>query len=44
MPFIVTAGADTLDGGASLPMSRGPALALLGIDEPAEMTGRSLLG
>jgi 2,3-bisphosphoglycerate-independent phosphoglycerate mutase len=44
VPFIVTAGADALDGEGILADVAPTALALLGIDQPTEMTGRSLLG
>ena len=44
VPFIVTAGADALDGEGILADVAPTALALLGIDQPDEMTGRSLLG
>ncbi len=44
VPFIVTAGADKLDGEGILADVAPTALALLGIEQPAEMTGRSLLG
>ena len=45
VPFIVTAGADgELDGEGILADVAPTALALLGIEQPAEMTGRSLLG
>ena len=44
VPFIVTAGADALDGEGILADVAPTALALLGIEQPAEMTGRSLLG
>jgi 2,3-bisphosphoglycerate-independent phosphoglycerate mutase len=43
VPFIVTAGADALDGEGILADVAPTALALLGIEQPAEMTGRSLL-
>ena len=44
VPFVVTAGADALDGEGILADVAPTALALLGIEQPAEMTGRSLLG
>ena len=44
VPFIVTAGADALDGEGILADVAPTALALLGIEQPAQMTGRSLLG
>jgi 2,3-bisphosphoglycerate-independent phosphoglycerate mutase len=44
VPFIVTAGADALDGEGILADVAPTALALLGIAQPEEMTGRSLLG
>jgi 2,3-bisphosphoglycerate-independent phosphoglycerate mutase len=44
VPFIVTAGADSLDGDGILADVAPTALALLGIEQPSEMTGRSLLG
>ncbi len=45
VPFIVTAGtAAALDGKGILADVAPTALALLGIEQPAEMTGRSLLG
>jgi 2,3-bisphosphoglycerate-independent phosphoglycerate mutase len=44
VPFIVTAGADALDGEGILADVAPTALALLGIEQPAAMTGRSLLG
>ncbi len=43
VPFIVTAGADRLDGEGILADVAPTALALLGIEQPSEMTGRSLL-
>jgi 2,3-bisphosphoglycerate-independent phosphoglycerate mutase len=43
VPLVVTAGADALDGAGILADVAPTALALLGIDQPAEMTGRSLL-
>ena len=44
VPIIVTAGADALDGEGILADVAPTALALLGIEQPTEMTGRSLLG
>ena len=44
VPFIVTAGADALDGEGILGDVAPTALALLGIEQPPEMTGRSLFG
>jgi 2,3-bisphosphoglycerate-independent phosphoglycerate mutase len=44
VPLIVTAGADSLDGEGILADVAPTALALLGIEQPAAMTGRSLLG
>ncbi len=44
VPFVVTAGADALDGEGILADVAPTALALLGIEQPPEMTGRSLLG
>jgi len=44
VPFVVTAGADSLDGEGILADVAPTALALLGIDQPEQMTGRSLLG
>ena len=44
VPFIVTAGADALDGEGILADVAPTALALLGIEQPPEMTGRSLFG
>jgi 2,3-bisphosphoglycerate-independent phosphoglycerate mutase len=44
VPFIVTAGADALDGEGILADVAPTALALLGIAQPEQMTGRSLLG
>jgi 2,3-bisphosphoglycerate-independent phosphoglycerate mutase len=44
VPFIVTNGAEALDGEGILADVAPTALALLGIEQPAEMTGRSLLG
>jgi 2,3-bisphosphoglycerate-independent phosphoglycerate mutase len=43
VPFIVTAGTDALDGEGILADVAPTALALLGIEQPAAMTGRSLL-
>ena len=43
VPFIVTAQGVDLDDGGILADVAPTALALLGIDQPAEMTGRSLL-
>jgi 2,3-bisphosphoglycerate-independent phosphoglycerate mutase len=43
VPFIVTAGADALEGDGILADVAPTALALLGIGQPPEMTGRSLL-
>ena len=43
VPLIVTAGGLSLDGGGVLADVAPTALALLGIEQPAEMTGRSLL-
>ena len=43
VPFIVTAGASELDGEGILADVAPTALALLGIEQPPEMTGRSLL-
>jgi 2,3-bisphosphoglycerate-independent phosphoglycerate mutase len=43
VPFVVTAGADALDGEGILADVAPTALALLGIEQPEEMTGRSLL-
>ena len=43
VPLIVTAGADALDGEGILADVAPTALALLGIEQPAQMTGRSLL-
>jgi 2,3-bisphosphoglycerate-independent phosphoglycerate mutase len=43
VPFIVTAGADGLDGEGILADVAPTALALLGIEQPSQMTGRSLL-
>ena len=44
VPFIVTAGAETLDGEGILADVAPTVLALLGMEQPAAMTGRSLLG
>jgi 2,3-bisphosphoglycerate-independent phosphoglycerate mutase len=44
VPFVVTAGAAALDGEGILADVAPTALALLGIEQPAEMTGRALLG
>jgi 2,3-bisphosphoglycerate-independent phosphoglycerate mutase len=47
VPFVVTSpgdGAVTLDGEGILADVAPTALALLGIEKPREMTGRSLLG
>jgi 2,3-bisphosphoglycerate-independent phosphoglycerate mutase len=43
VPFVVTAGAGALDGEGILADVAPTALALLGIEQPPEMTGRSLL-
>ena len=43
VPFVVTAGAGALSGEGILADVAPTALALLGIEQPAEMTGRSLL-
>ena len=43
VPIIVTAGTEALDGEGILADVAPTALALLGIDQPSEMTGRSLL-
>ena len=43
VPFIVTAGAHGLDGNGILADVAPTALALLGMEQPAAMTGRSLL-
>ena len=43
VPFVVTAGADGLDGEGILADVAPTALALLGIEQPEEMTGRSLI-
>jgi 2,3-bisphosphoglycerate-independent phosphoglycerate mutase len=44
VPFIVSNGAEALDGEGILADVAPTALALLGIEQPPEMTGRSLLG
>jgi 2,3-bisphosphoglycerate-independent phosphoglycerate mutase len=44
VPFVVTAGAESLDGEGILADVAPTALALLGIAQPEQMTGRSLLG
>jgi 2,3-bisphosphoglycerate-independent phosphoglycerate mutase len=44
VPLIVTAGAGALDGEGILADVAPTALALLGMEQPQEMTGRSLLG
>jgi 2,3-bisphosphoglycerate-independent phosphoglycerate mutase len=44
VPFVVTAGADALDGEGILADVAPTVLALLGIEQPPEMTGRSLMG
>jgi 2,3-bisphosphoglycerate-independent phosphoglycerate mutase len=44
VPYIVTAGAESLDGEGILADVAPTALALLGVEQPEEMTGRSLLG
>jgi 2,3-bisphosphoglycerate-independent phosphoglycerate mutase len=44
VPFIVTAGAESLDGEGILADVAPTILALLGIEPPDEMTGRSLVG
>ncbi|WP_028063611.1 2,3-bisphosphoglycerate-independent phosphoglycerate mutase [Solirubrobacter soli] len=44
VPFIVTNGAESLDGEGILADVAPTALELLGIEQPPEMTGRSLLG
>jgi 2,3-bisphosphoglycerate-independent phosphoglycerate mutase len=44
VPFVVTNGAERLDGEGILADVAPTALALLGIEQPDEMTGRSLLG
>jgi 2,3-bisphosphoglycerate-independent phosphoglycerate mutase len=43
VPFIVTAGAEALDGEGILADVAPTALQLLGIEQPEEMTGRSLI-
>jgi 2,3-bisphosphoglycerate-independent phosphoglycerate mutase len=43
VPFLVTAGADALEGEGILADVAPTALALLGIEQPEAMTGRSLL-
>jgi 2,3-bisphosphoglycerate-independent phosphoglycerate mutase len=43
VPLVVTAGAEALDEGGILADVAPTALALLGIEQPPEMTGRSLL-
>jgi 2,3-bisphosphoglycerate-independent phosphoglycerate mutase len=44
VPFVVTAGAASLDGTGGILADVAPTvLALMGIDQPPEMTGRSLL-
>jgi 2,3-bisphosphoglycerate-independent phosphoglycerate mutase len=43
VPFVVTAGAEALDGEGILADVAPTALALLGIEQPPEMTGRSLI-
>ena len=43
VPFVVTAGAEALDGEGILADVAPTALALLGVEAPAAMTGRSLL-
>ena len=43
VPFIVTGGAGALDGEGILADVAPTALALLGMEQPAQMTGRSLL-
>src|SRR5215213_1439239 len=43
VPFVVTSGAEALDGEGILADVAPTALALLGIEQPEEMTGRSLL-
>jgi 2,3-bisphosphoglycerate-independent phosphoglycerate mutase len=43
VPFIVTRGAESLDGEGILADVAPTALALLGLDQPEEMTGRSLV-
>jgi len=44
VPFVVTAGAESLDGEGILADVAPTALALLGMTQPEQMTGRSLLG
>jgi 2,3-bisphosphoglycerate-independent phosphoglycerate mutase len=44
VPFVVTAGAASLDGEGILADVAPTALALLGMEQPEQMTGRSLLG
>jgi 2,3-bisphosphoglycerate-independent phosphoglycerate mutase len=44
VPFVVTAGAEALDGEGILADVAPTVLALLGIEAPSEMTGRSLVG
>jgi 2,3-bisphosphoglycerate-independent phosphoglycerate mutase len=44
VPFVVTAGAESLDGEGILADVAPTALALLGMPQPEQMTGRSLLG
>jgi 2,3-bisphosphoglycerate-independent phosphoglycerate mutase len=44
VPLVVTAGAESLDGDGILADVAPTALALLGIAQPEQMTGRSLLG
>jgi 2,3-bisphosphoglycerate-independent phosphoglycerate mutase len=44
VPFVVTGGAQALDGEGILADVAPTALVLLGLEQPAEMTGRSLLG
>jgi 2,3-bisphosphoglycerate-independent phosphoglycerate mutase len=43
VPFVVTAGAEALSGEGILADVAPTALALLGIEQPEEMTGRSLI-
>ena len=43
MPFVVTAGAQSLAGEGILADVAPTALALLGFEQPPEMTGRSLI-
>jgi 2,3-bisphosphoglycerate-independent phosphoglycerate mutase len=43
VPFIITAGADALDGNGILADVAPTALGLLGMEQPEQMTGRSLL-